>query len=241
MSRPGKRQRLMSAVQFCDEEDVGEGLATNPGAWAREHRPVEPAWLEREGTVAAGAAAPPPDTWRAIVGQLELLQHTLGQLVITMAEVGRRVLAPATGFDRLRWVPAGSSPGQSAISVGSSAGASLELGAMLRATPESAAMSTVMAAPMGAAAPAGTAGVSAAVRRTATPVRAAYTTAAPQLGAYSWLDAGPKATRRSDVAAAAVGTASGGAGGEYRPGGLLWGPQLRRLPPVAPFTAKGGD
>ncbi|CAN0341299.1 unnamed protein product [Lampetra fluviatilis] len=234
MSRPGKKRRLTSASQF-HEEDVGEGLTMNPGAGGPEHRLVELERPELDGTVAAGPAAPPPAAWQAIAGQLELLQHTLGQLVITMAEVGSRAPTPATG----------SHAGQSGVHASSSAGVTRELGAilevtpqpaailcaarnpaaMLRAMPESAAMSAVMTAPMGAGAPAGAAG----------------TSAAPQFAAASRLDAGPEATCGSDVAAAAVGTASGGAGGEWRPSGLPWWPQLRRLPPVDPFTAKGGD
>ncbi|CAN0356785.1 unnamed protein product [Lampetra planeri] len=140
MSGPSKRRRLTSAAQFHDEEDVGEGLATNLGAGGPEHRPVEPARPELEGTAAAGAAAPPPDAWWAIPGQLELLQHTLGQLVITMAEVGSRAPTPATGFDGLRGVPAGLSPGKSGVRASSSAGATRELGAILEATPKPAAI-----------------------------------------------------------------------------------------------------
>ncbi|CAM9511366.1 unnamed protein product [Lampetra fluviatilis] len=54
MSRSDKRRRLTSAVQFREEEDVGEGLATTPGAGAPENRPMELARLELEGTAAAG-------------------------------------------------------------------------------------------------------------------------------------------------------------------------------------------
>nr|XP_032806838.1 hexokinase-2-like [Petromyzon marinus] len=87
------RRRLTSAVQFRDEEDVGEGLATNPGAWAPEHRPVEPARLEREGTAAAGAAAPPPDVSlaRAAYPDLEgmgLDSLALDRLLALAAELG---------------------------------------------------------------------------------------------------------------------------------------------------------
>ncbi|CAM9511436.1 unnamed protein product [Lampetra fluviatilis] len=78
-------------------------------------------------------------------------------------------------------------------------------------------------------------------RCTASAVYATDVAAAPQLTMVSQLDAGLEATWWPDVAAVAVGTASRGAGGEWVPVGLTWRPQLRRLPPVAPFTAKGAD
>ncbi|CAM9737164.1 unnamed protein product [Lampetra planeri] len=138
MSRSGKRRRLTSGVQFREEEDVGEGLTTTPGT--PENRPVELARPELEGTAAAEASARPPDAWRAIAGQLELLQHTLGQLVITMAKVGSHAPTPATGFDGPRGVPAHSAPAQFELRANSPAGATRELGAMLTAMPRPAAI-----------------------------------------------------------------------------------------------------
>ncbi|CAN0421356.1 unnamed protein product [Lampetra fluviatilis] len=121
----------------------------------------------------------------------------------------------------------GSHAGQSGVRTSSSAGA-------------------VMSTPMGTGAPASSASTSADAWCTAT---AAYATAAPQFAAAFWRDAGPEATRGSGVAAAAVGTASGRAEGEWRPSGLPWGPQLRRgsrprvrapLQRWPPLTAAGG-
>ncbi|CAN0410856.1 unnamed protein product [Lampetra fluviatilis] len=71
------------------------------------------------------------DAWRAITGQLELLQQTMAQLAAMMAEVGDQ--APRELRAILCMTP--------------------QPGAILNATPETAAMPAVMAAPMDAAAP----------------------------------------------------------------------------------------
>ncbi|CAN0308063.1 unnamed protein product [Lampetra fluviatilis] len=91
MSKSGTRRRIPPAVHSDDEDSAEEGPAVIPETRASEMRPVEPGRPEQEETAAGGAGAPPPDTWRALSGQLELLLRTMAQLAIMVAEVGERM------------------------------------------------------------------------------------------------------------------------------------------------------
>ncbi|CAN0167511.1 unnamed protein product [Lampetra fluviatilis] len=76
MSKSGVRWKTMPAVHLDNEDASEEELATIPEAGAPEMCPAEADGLELEETAVGGAA------------KLELLQLTMAQLAVALAEVG---------------------------------------------------------------------------------------------------------------------------------------------------------
>ncbi|CAN0354021.1 unnamed protein product [Lampetra planeri] len=192
MSKSGTRRRIPPAVHSDDEDSAEEGPAVIPETRASEMRPVEPGRPEQEETAAGGAGAPPPDTWRALSGQLELLLRTMAQLAIMVAEELCAI------FD---------APPPSGVILGMKP----RPGAILDVTPQTAVIAAVMAVAMVADAPHTAAGAAMAPLPAATLGSAAVAATAPHPTAACQLGAGAEAARQPGVAAAALEMPSGGA------------------------------
>ncbi|XP_075920930.1 uncharacterized protein LOC142923835 [Petromyzon marinus] len=130
MSKSAAKRKNPPVVQSDDEDSMEEDPATFPETGAPEMRPVEPSRPEQEEMAAVGGSSPPPDTWRVLSSQLELLLQSVAQLAITVAEVGARTRAPDTFSERYRWIPTMVPPASLEIGAIPSTDATRELGAI---------------------------------------------------------------------------------------------------------------
>ncbi|CAN0109650.1 unnamed protein product [Lampetra fluviatilis] len=222
MSKSGARRKITPGVQ-ADQEDGSSGdLTKNPEIGAPETRPAEVARLEPEEAEAGGADLPPSDVWRDIAAKLELLQLTMAQLTVAVAEVGVRIHTAGDDGGRHRDFDDDASPAKFELGAILPTGTPRQLGAILHTTPppgtifhatpepgtidnampEVAAMTPVIAAPMGAAAPHVAADANAGSPR-ATVARLAEAADADRAGT-SPRAAGAAGAPRPSVAAAAV-------------------------------------
>ncbi|CAM9458186.1 unnamed protein product [Lampetra fluviatilis] len=86
MSKSEARRKNPPVVHSDDDDSMEEVPAMFPETGAPERRPVEPSRPEQEEMAAVGGYSPPPDTWRVLSSQLELLLQSVLQLAITVAE-----------------------------------------------------------------------------------------------------------------------------------------------------------
>ncbi|CAN0417911.1 unnamed protein product [Lampetra fluviatilis] len=80
----------MLGIPPVEEDDAAAGLAETPECGAPETRPGEVARLGSEEAATGGTAAQPADVWHVMAAQLELLQRSVAQLTVALAEVGAR-------------------------------------------------------------------------------------------------------------------------------------------------------